>query len=157
MLGREKATAAVAGVRGHAGTSAREGPGVGVKIVLTDDEPDLRAIYAGALRREGFEVWEASDGTEALELVAAQRPDLLLLDVWMPAVNGFEVLDRLRYDPCATTMKVVMLSNLCDADSRLEGYSGGVADYWVKGITLEELCERVRQLLAGLPAVPETP
>ena len=65
-------------------------------IVLADDEPDLRSIYAACLRNEGYEVWEASDGREALALVDARRPDLLLLDVWMPVLNGLEVVEHLR-------------------------------------------------------------
>ncbi len=77
------------------------------------------------------------------------RPDLLLLDVWMPGINGFEVLDRLRYDPITTTMKIVMLSNLGDADTRLEGYSAGVVDYWVKGLTIDDFLARVRRTLAA--------
>jgi DNA-binding response OmpR family regulator len=125
---------------------------LGAKIVLADDEPDLRAIYATILRREGYEVWEASEGAEALDMVAREQPDLLLLDVRMPALNGFEVLDRLRFDPGASLTKVVMLSNLDDADVRLEGFSGGVADYWVKGLSLDEFCDKVRRLLAASAA-----
>lgn len=122
---------------------------MGTTIVLADDEPDLRAVYAEVLRREGYEVLEATDGREALALVNERQPDLLLLDVWMPHMNGFEVLDRLRNDAHATTLKVVMLSNLSDADTRLEGFSAGVRDYWVKGITLDDLRDRVRRTLAA--------
>ena len=117
-------------------------------IVLADDEPDLRAIYAEVLRRGDYEVYEASDGAEALRMVARHRPDLLILDVWMPGVNGFEVLDQLRHDPEASTLKVVMFSNLSDGETRLEGYSGGVVDFWVKGMTVEDLLARVRRVLA---------
>lgn len=117
-------------------------------IVLADDEPDLRAIYAEVLRRGGYEVFEASDGAEAIEMVETHGPDLLILDVWMPGVNGFEVLDQLRHDPGATTLKVVMFSNLSDGETRLEGYSAGVTDYWVKGMTIEELLNRVREILS---------
>jgi DNA-binding response OmpR family regulator len=121
---------------------------VGAIIVLADDEPDLRSIYAACLRNEGYDVWEASDGREALDLVEAQRPSLLLLDVWMPMLNGLEVVEILRHDPVSGQMRVVMLSNLGDSDTRLEGFSAGVSDYWVKSLSLGELCERVRQLLA---------
>ena len=124
-------------------------------IVLADDEPDLRAVYAEVLRRDGHDVREASDGREALALVLEHHPSLLILDVWMPGVNGFEVLDQLRYDPGATAMKVVMLSNLGDADSRLEGFSGGVVDYWVKGLSIDEFRDRVRQVLSGAAAAPD--
>jgi DNA-binding response OmpR family regulator len=119
-----------------------------VIIVLADDEPDLRSIYAACLRNEGFEVWEASDGREALDLVKARHPALMLLDVWMPALNGLEVVEHLRNDPLACQLRVVMLSNLGDSDTRLEGFSAGVADYWVKSLSLSELCRRVKQLVA---------
>jgi DNA-binding response OmpR family regulator len=128
---------------------------VAEKIVLADDEPDLRAIYAEILRRDVHDVWEASDGAEAVELVLDRQPTLLILDVWMPGVNGLEVLDRLRNEPAAMSVKVVMLSNLGDADTRLEGFSGGVVDYWVKTLSLEELRDRVRRVLAGASVVPE--
>jgi len=121
---------------------------VGAIIVLADDEPDLRSIYAACLRNEGYEVWEASDGREALDLVEAHRPALLLLDVWMPILNGLEVVEHLRNDPLSGLMRVVMLSNLGDSDTRLEGFSAGAADYWVKGLPLSELCRRVKLLVS---------
>ena len=124
---------------------------MGTIIVLADDEADLRAVYAECLRHAGYEVREAADGREALRLVADCWPALLILDVWMPDVNGFEVLDRLRFEPCATTLKVVMLTNLADADALLEGFSGGLADYWIKGLSLDEFLRRVRGVLADDP------
>ena len=128
---------------------------MGASIVLADDEPDLRAVYAEVLRREGHEVREAADGREALALVAAHQPDLLILDVWMPVVNGFEVLEKLRHDPLATTLKVVMLSSLGDADTRFEGFSAGVEDYWVKDLSLDEFRDRIRQVLQAAWSVKD--
>jgi len=122
---------------------------VGAIIVLADDERDLRSIYAACLRNEGYDVREASDGREALELVESYRPALLLLDVWMPELNGLEVVEHLRHDPVSGQMRVVMLSNLGDSDTRLEGFSAGVSDYWIKSLSLGELCLRVRNLLTG--------
>ena len=123
--------------------------GIDVKttIVIADDDADLRSIYAGLLRHEGHEVHEAADGREALDLVATYHPALLLLDVWMPGLNGFEVLDRLRLDPEASQMKVVMLSNMGDSDALLEGYSSGASDYLVKGISLDDLLLHIRQAI----------
>lgn len=129
---------------------------VGAIIVLADDENDLRLLFAAVLRRDGHEVWEAADGREAIALVGSHRPDLLVLDLWMPVVNGFEVLDHLRHDPRATALKVVMLSNLGDAESRLEGFAAGVLDYWVKGLSLDDFRERVRQTLAASPALTDS-
>lgn len=124
---------------------------MGAIIVLADDESDLRSVYAEALRADGHRVIEAADGREAVALVARERPDLLLLDVWMPAATGFEVLDRLRYDPAASSLRVVILSSSADADSQLEGLAGGVTDYWVKGLGLDDFRERVRRVLAESP------
>jgi DNA-binding response OmpR family regulator len=121
---------------------------MGAVIVLADDEPDLRTIYATCLRDAGHEVWEASDGAEAVALIAKARPVLLILDVWMPGLNGFEVMDRLRHDPLSANLKVVMLSNLGDSDTRFEGFSEGVADYWVKGLSLSDFLSRIDRVLA---------
>ena len=128
---------------------------MGVIIVLADDEPDLRSVFSEILRRDGHEVWEAGDGREALALIEEHRPELLVLDLWMPIVNGFEVLDKLRHDPHATTLKVVMLSNLGDADARLEGFSAGVVDFWVKGLSLDDFRDRVRQVITASPALQD--
>jgi DNA-binding response OmpR family regulator len=123
-------------------------------IVLADDESELRAIYAACLRAAGYDVWEAADGREAVALVAQRRPALLILDVWMPVLNGFEVLEHLRKDPFATNLKVVMLSNLGDSDTRFEGFSVGVTDYWVKGLSLAELQKRVARLVEETEFAP---
>ena len=116
-------------------------------IVLADDEDDIRAVYAPALRALGYTVWEAARGQDAVALVLEHRPGLLLLDVWMPEMSGLEVLERLRHDPAAATMKVVMLSNMSDADTRMECFDRGATDYWIKGLPLADLRDRVALLL----------
>lgn len=128
---------------------------MGAIIVLADDEPELRAIYSTYLRAVGHEVWEAADGLEAVALVAEHRPALLILDVWMPNLNGFEVLERLREDPSTANLKVVMLSNLGDSDTRLEGFSIGVSDYWLKGISLSDLQSRIDRLVTSHELTPD--
>ena len=118
-------------------------------IVLADDDDDLRAVYGPFLRSLGHHVREATSGLEALEQIRRDCPGLLILDVWMPRCNGFEVLEQLRREPIANRLKVLMLSNMGDADTRLECFEMGVADYVVKGLALGELGDRVNQLLAG--------
>jgi DNA-binding response OmpR family regulator len=122
-------------------------------IVLADDDEDLRAVYAPCLRSAGYLVWEASGGSEAVESVRRHRPALLILDVWMPQVSGFEVLEQLRHDPASSGLKVMMLSNLGDADTRLESFEMGAIDYVVKGLSLVDLLTRVAQLLAEGPSL----
>jgi CheY-like chemotaxis protein len=121
---------------------------VGATIVLAEDESDLRAVYAECLRRSGHTVWEAADGAEAAALVRAHTPDLLLLDLWMPILNGLEVLEQIRDDRVAIGLKVVMLTHQRDADSRLEGFALGASAYWTKDISLVELASRIESLLA---------
>ena len=116
-------------------------------IVLADDDDDLRAVYVPFLRSLGHRVHEATSGLEALDLIQRHRPELLILDVWMPRCNGFEVLEQLRRDPLANQLKVMMLSNMGDADTRLECFEMGVADYVVKGLPLGKLGDQVNRLL----------
>jgi DNA-binding response OmpR family regulator len=130
---------------------------VTVTIVLAEDEPDLRALLAECLRREGHFVWEACDGGEAVRLVRAHAPALLLLDIWMPVLNGLEVLEHLGRSPEAVGMKVVVLSQLGDADTRLEGFALGADDYWTKDFSLDELCARIQHLLGLAPIPPVHP
>jgi len=126
-------------------------------IVLAEDDADLRALYAAYLRSAGFQVLEAPDGQQALHLVRAHRPPLLLLDIWMPVMNGFEVLDSLRHDAAAASTKVVMLSCLGDADARLQCFGVGAVEYLVKGLPLAELLRQVERSMASRPseAAPE--
>lgn len=128
---------------------------MGAMIVLADDEEALRAVYGATLRQAGYQVWEAADGAGTLDAVRERRPDLLLLDVWMPILNGFEVVEAMRHDPLSGVVKVVMLSCVDDADSRLEGFSVGVADYRIKDLSLAELCRRVGRILGESRDVPE--
>jgi DNA-binding response OmpR family regulator len=126
-------------------------------IVLADDSADLRAVYGACLRARGHEVHEAADGIEAVELVRRIAPELLLLDVWMPNLNGFEVLDALRSEPAAGRLKVAMLSILGDGDSQLEAFGGGAVEYLVKGLALRDVLARVEGLLAAGAPAPTCP
>jgi CheY-like chemotaxis protein len=120
---------------------------VPAEIVLADDDADLRKVYATWLRSVGYTVWEAANGAETLELVRERHPALLLLDVWMPAPNGIEVLEALRLDPASTRMQVVMLSSVGEADTRLECFALGARDYLVKGLALTDLKSYVDRAL----------
>jgi DNA-binding response OmpR family regulator len=126
-----------------------------VSIVLADDDEDLRSIYAPLLRSAGHIVREASGGSDALELVREHRPGLLILDVWMPGFNGFEVLEALRHDPASSGLKVMMLSNIGDADTRLECFEMGATEYIVKGLALVDLQAKIEKLLGDSPGVVE--
>ena len=126
----------------------------GATIVLADDDSDPRDRYARCLRQAGHVVWEAADGAQALALMRAHAPDLVLLDMWMPIFNGLEVVERLASDPRTVALKVVMLSDQTDADTRLEGLALGVLDYWTKDLSLISLRERVDNIVGPAQAGP---
>jgi DNA-binding response OmpR family regulator len=116
-------------------------------IVLAEDDTDLRGLYAQWLRKAGYRVWEAADGAEALSAVTTYRPDLLILDIWMPIMNGLEVLEHLNKAAPGVGLKVVVLSHQSDSDTRLEGFALGVVDYWTKDVSLAELSARIESVL----------
>jgi DNA-binding response OmpR family regulator len=116
-------------------------------IVLAEPDADPRSTYARYLREAGHNVWEAEDGAQALALVRSHAPELLILDAWMPILNGLEVLEQLIGAPQAVGIKVVMLSKERDVDMRLEGFALGVADFWSRDMPAVELLERIDQLL----------
>ncbi len=116
-------------------------------IVLADDDDDLRAIYTQSLQSAGHTILEARNGLEAVQLVRKHRPALLLLDLWMPDMDGLQVLEALRHDPAADQLKVVMFSIQNDADSRLESFGIGAIDYMIKGMPLAEVRDRIEGFL----------
>ncbi len=116
-------------------------------LVVADDDDDLRDVYAVALRAAGHEVREAIDGASALQAVQLHRPALLLLDLWMPGLTGFDVMQALRHDSAGSRLKIVVVSNLGDADSRLEAFEAGATAYLVKGRSLADLIALVDQTL----------
>jgi DNA-binding response OmpR family regulator len=120
------------------------------RILLAEDDRFLRRAAESALKRAGFTVLPAADGEEALRLARAEKPDLVLLDLIMPKLQGFEVLKALKADPTTAMIPVVVLSNLGqDGDVQRALESGAVA-YLVKAnLSLEELVVRARAALPG--------
>src|SRR5262249_23460842 len=125
------------------------------RVLVVDDEPTLVATLRFNLQREGFDVIVASDGGEAVELAGTQRPDLVLLDLMLPGMHGFEVCRALRK---RTTVPIVILTARTDEVDRIVGLEVGADDYITKPFSMVELIARLRALLrrsAGSAAVPE--
>ncbi len=125
------------------------------RILVVDDEPTLVATLRFNLEREGFDVVVASDGGEALELVEGQRPDLVLLDLMLPGMHGFEVCRALRK---RTAIPIVILTARTDEVDRIVGLEVGADDYVTKPFSMIELIARLRALLrrsAGSPVQKE--
>jgi len=115
------------------------------RILVVDDEESITQLLSTALRYEGFEVQTAASGRDALSEVEAFRPDLVLLDVMLPDMEGFEVQRRLPAG--ATRLPVVFLTARRDTEDRVRGLTVGADDYVTKPFSLEELIARVRAVL----------
>jgi two-component system, cell cycle response regulator len=115
-------------------------------ILIVDDEPFGREVLATLLQPQGYRLMFASDGPEALRLAVAEPPDLVLLDVMMPEMNGFEVCRRLRAEPLLREVPVIMLTALDDREARLEGFEAGADDFVSKPFDRVELRGRVRAI-----------
>ncbi|MFF4774732.1 response regulator transcription factor [Microtetraspora fusca] len=125
------------------------------RVLVVDDEPEVRNAVSRALRLEGYQVAGAADGVTALASIIATRPDLVVLDVMMPNMDGLEVCRRLRQGGDRTP--VLMLTALGGVGDRVVGLDAGADDYLIKPFALEELFARVRALLRRTaPAGPVT-
>lgn len=125
------------------------------KILVVDDEPSIRELLSVSLRFTGFDVREAADGHQAVRLAQEFKPDLVLLDIMLPDIDGFEVLRRLRdTDP---DVPVLFLTAKDDLSDKLQGLNAGGDDYITKPFSLEEVVTRIRVVLRRTnPAEVET-
>jgi CheY-like chemotaxis protein/phosphoribosyl 1,2-cyclic phosphodiesterase len=120
---------------------------VGIRILVVDDDPDIRALARRALSQDGHIVNEASTGEEALALIDAEAPNLLVLDLLMPGRGGLEVLEILRSRPATASLPVVLLTAMDDEASTRAGFELGATDYVTKPFTIPQLAARVRACL----------
>jgi putative nucleotidyltransferase with HDIG domain len=115
-------------------------------ILIVDDEPSGRETLAALLHAQGYQLEFAAGGAEALAQAAALQPDLLLLDVMMPGMDGFEVCRRVRADPAIAEVPIVLITALDDRGSRLEGIEAGADDFISKPFDRTELRARIRAI-----------
>ncbi len=117
------------------------------KILVVDDEPDTLIPLTRALEADNYAVIGAADGAEALEKVTAETPDLILLDLMLPKVNGYEVCMKLKEDPLTRHIPIIMLSAKGEIKDKVLGIEIGAEDYVTKPFDLLELKTRIRALL----------
>ncbi len=116
-------------------------------ILVVDDDEDQLRVFALLLRKHGFEVITAPDGQTALDLVKAEDPALVLLDVNMPGLNGFEVCQRIKANPETRLTPVVLVTTLTATEDRVRGLEAGADDFLSKPVDRNELLARTRSLL----------
>jgi len=117
-----------------------------IKILTVDDEPDVRRLIEVKLRKEGFEVITAADGEEGVEKAKAENPDLILMDVMMPKMDGYTAVQKIKteMDPAPLVM---MLTAKGSEDDVMQGLVGGADDYIIKPFAPRELIARVKVAL----------
>jgi CheY-like chemotaxis protein len=125
------------------------------KLMLVEDDNNLREIYGARLAAEGYEIVSAKDGEEALAMAVKEKPDLIISDVMMPKISGFDMLDILRSTPETKNTKVVMMTALSQKEDQERGEKLGADRYLVKSqVTLEDVVRVVAEVLGGEAAAP---
>ena len=118
------------------------------KIMVVEDDASLREIYSVRITAEGYEVVSAGDGEEALAVAVREKPDLILTDVMMPKISGFDMLDILRSTPETANIKVVMMTALSSEDQRQRGERLGADRYLVKSqVGIEDVVNTIHEVL----------
>jgi len=120
---------------------------VAADVLVVEDEPDIRGLIVHHLEREGFRCRTATSGGEALARVRATPPDLIVLDLMLPGMDGLEVCRRVRADPATSALPIIMLTAKADEVDRVVGLEIGADDYLAKPFSTKELVARVRAVL----------
>ncbi len=118
------------------------------KILVVDDDMDSLKLIGLTLQRQGFEIAAANTGKQALEKAVSESPDLIILDVMMPDMDGTEVCRRLRAEPTTRTISIIMFTAKSMVDDKVAGFEAGADDYLTKPTHPAELVSRVRAVLA---------
>jgi diguanylate cyclase (GGDEF)-like protein len=113
------------------------------RIILVDDDPLIRRIVTSSLTTSGYEIFATDSGREALARARQTSPDLILLDVMMPEMDGYEVCRQLRADPQTTTLPIIMLTAMDESEAVVKGLQIGADDYLIKPFQVNELVSRI--------------
>lgn len=132
-------------------------PGPRHKILITDDDPVIIELLQVNLEFEGYDVITAADGLEAVERAARDTPDLVILDIMMPRMDGWTARAEMLKDPRTAEIPVIFLSARAQQADLRKGYESGVAAYVTKPFEPVELLDLIEQILAGSYSRPESP
>jgi DNA-binding response OmpR family regulator len=118
------------------------------KILVVEDDPMISSMYKTKFEVDGFEVFTADNGATALELVKKEKPDIVMLDIILPQLDGFSVLEQIKQDKTTKNIPVIMLTNLSTDEDREKGEKMGALDYLVKAsLTPGQISEKIKQIL----------
>ncbi|MBQ2023633.1 MAG: response regulator transcription factor [Alistipes sp.] len=126
------------------------------RILIVDDEDDIREFISYNLRREGYQIFTASNGAEALKVAMEVRPHLILLDMMMPIMDGHQTCQAVRNTPELQHTMVVFLSAVQEEQCQLDSYNAGADDYITKPVSMRVLCSRVNAIMKRLKPEPES-
>ena len=126
------------------------------KILVVDDDLAINELIKVNLELQGYEIVQAFNGTEGFALAKQEQPDLIVLDVMMPEVDGYTVAQRVRQCPEIADTPIIMLTALSELKNKVTGFDIGVDDYLTKPFEIEELVVRVRALLKRVNSIPKT-
>jgi two-component system alkaline phosphatase synthesis response regulator PhoP len=138
-----EATPTILRRRATSETGGSGGPGSG-RVVVVEDEPDVAELIRYNLAKEGYQVVLAPNGADALRLIQGARPDIVLLDIMIPQLNGWEVCRRLKHDPDTRSIPIIMVTGRVEEGDKVLGFELGADDYVTKPFSPRELLARVR-------------
>lgn len=130
--------------------------GSGARIMIVDDDPDTVAVLSRHLKREGLVPIEACSGAECLRLLGGDPVDVILLDLMMPEMDGFEVCRKLRANPATAEIPVIMITARDDIEARSEGIRAGISEFLAKPFTRRQLLDRITAQLEMIAAARAT-
>ena len=125
------------------------------RILVIDDDPSISELVSINLEMAGYDVSPAEDGIKGQALAVQIQPDLIMLDLMLPKVDGFTVCQRLRRDPRTADIPVLMLTALGQIQDKIDGFNAGADDYLTKPFDVEEMLARVRALLRRTDRIPQ--
>ncbi|MEW6285543.1 MAG: response regulator transcription factor [Chloroflexota bacterium] len=119
------------------------------KVMVIDDDEDFTNLYLAALRAAGFDASGVNQSTSAIELAYLSKPDIFVIDLMMPDIDGFQLCRMIRADPVLKDIPIIIVTALTDLDSRLIAMGAGANDYLTKPFPVVELKKRINILLSG--------
>ena len=127
------------------------------RIIIVDDDRDTREMLTLALELEGFDVGQAANGLRLISAMHVDRPDVILLDVMMSWIDGFELCRAIKKNPTFADIPVIFISARKSAEDEKTGLGAGAIDYFSKPIDMDRLVGRIRDILATRPSVASAP